>query len=181
LNPFVLAPGAVWEPWRLWTCHLLHFGPVHALLNLAALAVPFALLPSRRWARLGLALLLLAPLLSLALLPFLGGGQYRGASGLACAAWACAGFALVRDRATRLEGGLLLALLGIKLLAEALGGAALLPGGEGWVALPAAHRWGAVLGAGGSWLLPRDRRPMAPAHAPGPVPGDQEAGAGPEA
>lgn len=151
MNPFVLAPGAAWEPWRLWTCHAVHFGAAHALLNLAALAVPFALLPPRGWARLALALLVLAPVLSLALLPFLDGGQYRGASGLACAAWACAGTALVRDRRSRLEGALLLALLGGKLLAEALWGAALLPRGPGWESLPAAHRLGLVLGAFLGW------------------------------
>ena len=160
MNPFVLAPGAAWEPWRLWTCHFLHFGPAHALLNLAALGLPFLLLPARARVRLGLALLVVAPLLSLALLPSLGGGQYRGASGLACAAWACAGSALVRNRGTRLEGGLLLVLLGVKLLAEALWGVALLPGGAGWVSLPAAHRWGALLGVLGAGFLGRYGLPV---------------------
>lgn len=137
LNPFVLGGAGVW---RLWTCHLVHFGVGHALLNLAALGVPFALVPARAWPRMLLGLFLVAPLLSLILLP-----------GLACAAWSMAGAALVRERGTRVEGILLLGLLGAKLAVEAWSGAALLPGGAGWVSLPAAHRWGALLG----WLSSR--------------------------
>lgn len=143
LNPFVLGGAGVW---RLWTCHLVHFGAAHALLNLAALGVPFALVPARAWPRMLLGLFLVAPALSLILLPGLDGGTYRGASGLACAAWSMAGAALVRERGTRVEGILLLGLLGAKLAGEAWSGAALLPGGAGWVSLPEAHRWGAVLG-----------------------------------
>lgn len=156
MNPFVLARGAGSEPWRLWTCHAVHFGLGHALLDLAALAVPFVLVQARR--RLFLGLLLVAPLLSLALLPDLGDGTYRGASGLACAAWAMAGCHLLRQRRTRLEGLGLLALLGLKLLVEGVHGAGFLAGGPGWVSLPAAHRWGAALGVLGSPVLGTWRR-----------------------
>lgn len=150
MNPFVLGGAGIW---RLWTCHLVHFGAGHALLDLAALGVPFALVPARAWPRLLLGLFLVAPVLSLALLPVLDGGTYRGASGLACAAWSMAGAALARDRGTRAEGLLLLGLLGAKLAAECWSGAALLPGGAGWVSLPAAHRWGTLLGLLASPLL----------------------------
>ncbi|NTV73014.1 MAG: hypothetical protein HGA66_02270 [Holophaga sp.] len=128
MNPFVLGGAGIW---RLWTCHLVHFGPGHALLNLAALAVPFALAGVRVWPRMLLGLFLAAPVLSLVLLPGLAGGTYRGASGLACAAWSMAGFALARERGTRVEGILLLGLLGAKLAVEVWSGAALLPGGGG--------------------------------------------------
>ena len=145
MSPFDLAAGAAAQPWRLWTCHAAHYGWRHALPNLAALAIPIALLPPRSRGRFAGALLLLAPLLSLALLPGLDGGRYCGASGLACAAWALAGFHLARARRT--EGWLLLGLLAVKVLGEAWAGATLTPGGPGWVGLPAAHQWGMLLGA----------------------------------
>ncbi len=146
MNRWVLAAGACSEPWRLWTCHAVHFGLWNALLNLGALAVPFVLAPARLRGRMALVLLLVAPVLSLAILASLEGGAYRGASGLACSAWAMAGIALAWDRATRWEGVGLLALLAVKILAETYG-KAIMPGGAGWVSLPAAHRWGAALGA----------------------------------
>ena len=161
MNPFVLTPDALVQPWRLWTCHLVHFGAAHALLNLAALVAPFALLPAR--ARLALGLACLAPLLSLLLLPGLEGGSYRGASGLACAAWAMAGPALFRR--DRLLGALWLAALAAKVGVEALRGTAFLAGGPGWAPLPAAHAWGALLGLLASPLLglnPKPSRVQAP-------------------
>jgi membrane associated rhomboid family serine protease len=142
VNLFDLTPAWPTQPWRLWTCHLVHFGAAHALLNLAALAAPFVLLPAR--GRLALGLALLAPVLSMLLLPGLDGGSYRGASGLACVAWAMAGPALVRR--DRLLGGLWLGVLAAKLGLEAVRGSALLAGGTGWASLPAAHAWGALLG-----------------------------------
>lgn len=145
MSPWVLARGT-FEPWRLWTCHALHFGWRHALVNLGAMAVPLAMLRPRSWPRLLAALLLLAPVLSLLILVSLGSAQYRGASGLACAAWAMAGAGLARGRRARAEGLALLGLLALKLALEAWSGAALLPGGPGWTSLPAAHRWGALLG-----------------------------------
>lgn len=159
VGPFVLDGGAWTQPWRLWTCHLVHFGPWHALLNLAALAAPFAVLPRPLRIRLALGLALAAPLVSLALLPLIGDGTYRGASGLACAAWAASGLALLRER--RLEALSLLALLGGKLAWEAFRGAPWMPGGEGWTALPAAHGIGALAGAvlGGILLMAGRRNP----------------------
>jgi hypothetical protein len=98
---------------------------------------------------------LLAPALSLALLPGLGNAQYGGASGLACAAWALAGVQLARDRASRLEGFLLLGGLGLKVLAETLSGSGVLAREPGWVSLPAAHQWGMALGLAFSPILAR--------------------------
>jgi len=153
LNPFVLARGAGLEPWRLWTCHAVHFGPRHALVNLAALAAPFVLVPPQVRPRMVLALALLAPVLGLAILAVLDHGQYRGASGLACAAWSMAGFHLLRTGTARMEGGLILALLALKLIAEAMTGHGLMPPAGDWESLPAAHQWGTLLGALFSPLL----------------------------
>ena len=153
MNLFVLTADWATQPWRLWTCHLVHFGAAHALLNLAALAAPFALLPAR--GRLALGLTFLAPILSLLLLPGLEGSTYRGASGLACVAWAMAGPTLFRR--DRLLGGLWLGVLAVKLGIEAMLGATFLAGGIGWTSLPAAHAWGALLGLIASpmmWVTP---------------------------
>jgi membrane associated rhomboid family serine protease len=146
LNPLALAQGQGLQLWRLWTCHALHYDLAHLLLNAGALGIPF-LLNRRQALRMALGLLLLAPVLSLALLPALGGGEYRGASGLACAAWSMAGFVLCRRRETRLEGGLLLGFLVLKVFGEAAFGSSVAPHGQAWANLPAAHRWGMLLGA----------------------------------
>lgn len=146
MDPWSLTAEALREPWRLWTGHLAHYGWEHALANALALAVPLVLLPTPERRRAGLSLLLIAPLLSLALLPGLGGGEYRGASGLACALWALAGLQLAGRRASTPAGLLLLGALGLKLAAEAALGACFLVRAEGWQVLPAAHLGGALLG-----------------------------------
>ena len=156
MDPWALTADALREPWRLWTGHLAHYGWEHALANGIALAVPLVLLPGRDRRQAGLALLLLAPLLSLALLPRLGAGEYRGASGLACALWALAGLRLTGRRASAPTGLLLLGGLGLKLAAEAILGSSLLVRAEGWQALPAAHLAGALLGL--AWAVPRTLR-----------------------
>ena len=152
MDPWALTADALREPWRLWTGHLAHYGWEHALANAVALAVPLVLLPARERRRSALALLALAPALSLAILPGLGAGEYRGASGLACALWALAGLRLAGRRESAAVGLLMLAGLGIKLAAEAALGAGFLLRAEGWQTMPAAHLWGAVLGLG--WALP---------------------------
>lgn len=145
MEALALTAEAWREPWRLWTGHLAHFGWDHAMANAVALAVPFLLVPRGDRLRLALAPLGLAPLLSLLLLPGLGGAEYRGASGLACALWALAGLHLARRRAGALPGGLMLGGLALKLVAETAFGSTLLHP-AGWQALPAAHLWGALLG-----------------------------------
>ncbi len=146
MDPFALTADALREPWRLWTGHLAHFGWEHLFANTMALAVPFVLVAPRDRRRLLGTALLLAPLLSLALLPGLGTGQYRGASGLACALWALVGLRLTLRRESQGVGLLLLGGLLLKLGAEAALGSSLLLRPEGWQVLPAAHLWGTLLG-----------------------------------
>ena len=73
------------ELWRLWTGHLVHFGPAHLRGDLLAFFVWAALLEAESRAALWRILLVVAPLLSLAVLfycPTL--AEYRGLSGLDC-------------------------------------------------------------------------------------------------
>jgi membrane associated rhomboid family serine protease len=157
MDPFVLTLDALREPWRLWTCHLAHFGWEHALANLVALAVPALLVPRRERGQFLLVLLLAAPLLGLLLLPGLGQGQYRGASGLACVAWAWVGFRLVARRESAAMGLVLLGGLALKLALETVFGRGALAAHPGWQNLPAVHFWGALLGLAAA--LPALRRP----------------------
>jgi len=147
MDPLALTAEALREPWRLWTGHLVHFGWGHALANAAALLVPVVLLRRQDRGRFLLTALLLAPLLSLALLPSLGGGQYLGASGLACALWAWVGLQLLSSKVSLPVGMLMVGGLLLKLLAETMLTDGFLLHPEGWQVLPAAHLWGTVLGA----------------------------------
>lgn len=156
MDVLTLTAEALREPWRLWTGHLVHFGGAHALANAVALAVPWILAAPRDRRRLALAMFLLPPLLSLLLLPSLGGGEYRGASGLACALWACVGLRLARQWKSGPVGWLMLGGLACKLAAEAALGGSFLLRPEGWSTLPAAHLWGALLGVAAA--LPGGRR-----------------------
>ena len=146
MEPLALTWEALREPWRLWTGHLAHFGWEHALANLVALAVPALLLPRQERGRLLLVLLLAAPLLSLLLLPGLEQSQYRGASGLACVAWAWAGLRVAGQKESLVVGLTLLGGLALKLTVEATFGRGPLGFHPGWQNLPAAHGWGALLG-----------------------------------
>jgi hypothetical protein len=109
--------------------------------------------PRQDRGRLLLLALLGAPLLSLLLLPGLDGGQYRGASGLACLLWAWVGLRLASRRESLAAGLLMLGGLGLKLACEAALGSCFLLRADGWQALPAAHLWGSLLGLLGA--LPR--------------------------
>lgn len=146
MEPFELNALAFQEPWRLWTGHLAHFGARHALLNLAALGVPWLLADRQGRRRLALALLLAAPLLGLGILGQIEDGTYRGASGLACLAWAMTGAALAAQPGSRTPGLLMLGTLTLKIAAECTFGAAFSRPGLGWEPLPAAHAMGAGLG-----------------------------------
>lgn len=158
MDPLVLTAGALREPWRLWTAHLIHFGWEHTLANTVALALPFLLAPRGERGRLAGAALLLAPLLGLFLLPVLGEGTYRGASGLACALWAYQGLRGVVRRADP-PALLLLGGLALKLAAEAALGIPVLRA-SGWQPLPTAHLGGALLGLAAAlpWRLPAAAR-----------------------
>jgi membrane associated rhomboid family serine protease len=146
MDPLALTAEALREPWRLWTCHLAHFGWEHALANLVALAVPALLVPRRERGRFLLVLLLAAPLLGLLLLPGLGQGQYRGASGLVCVAWSWVSLRLVARRESLATGLTLLGGLALKLALEAAFGRGPLAAHPGWQTLPAVHFWGTLLG-----------------------------------
>jgi membrane associated rhomboid family serine protease len=146
MNPLALTPDALHEPWRLWTSHGIHFGWEHGLANVVALAVPLLLASRQDRRRLLLALLAGAPVLSLLLLPSLGGAEYRGASGLACLLWALVGLRLAVRGESAPVGLLMLTGLGLKLGLEASFGSCFLLRPDGWQPLPSAHAWGALLG-----------------------------------
>lgn len=148
MDPFALTAEALREPWRLWTGHLVHYGWGHGLANLAAMAVPWILVSRRDRSQLLLVVGVAAPLLSLLLLPTLGGGQYRGASGLACVLWAWAGLRLAGRRESCAPGLFLLGGLALKLFLESALGACFLGAHSDWQTLPPAHAWGALLGLG---------------------------------
>jgi len=146
MMPFQLTADALHEPWRLWTCHLAHHDGQHAADNLLALAVPFALAPRRERVRLLACLLLAAPFLSLALLPFLDGGSYCGLSGLACFAWAMVGLHLASESESFAAGGLMLGLLALKFCVESFTGCGLIQHDGRWQTLSESHTFGTLLG-----------------------------------
>lgn len=88
------------ELWRLWTGHIVHFSPAHALADTLAVAATGALAETTLGPRRMAAVLLLgAPLLSVGLVacaPAL--AEYRGASGLAILLAVLAGGLAWRDR-----------------------------------------------------------------------------------
>lgn len=151
MNELVLTSRALAEPWRLLTCHLVHWTWPHAAWNLLAAFIPFAMLSERERRTLAVVLALSAPALSLALLHRLGGGSYAGLSGLASAGWAFAGL----RRWPQPWGWALLALLGMKLAVEHALGGPLLASAEGWQNLPEAHLYGALLGGSAACAVGR--------------------------
>ncbi len=166
MDPFALTAEALREPWRLWTGHLTHFGWEHALANALTFGVPLLLTDRQERARILLSLLAVAPLLSLVVLTGLGTGQYRGASGLACALWAMVSLRLAERQEATPYGLLMLGGLLLKLGAEAVLGTGCLVRPEGWQSLPAVQLWGTLLGL--AFALPAKRRTR---HAGLPCPG----------
>lgn len=158
MNPWTLTSTALSEPWRLWTCHLAHHGLEHLAGNALALALPFLI--ARRGTRLPLArtLLILAPLLSLALLPFLGDAAHGGASALAAAAWAILGVRFAADDETCLLGLAILLLLALKLSVEGLTASGIIAHDGRWQSLSAAHLLGALAGLTVEAIGQRPRR-----------------------
>jgi rhomboid family GlyGly-CTERM serine protease len=149
---FALTPDAVarLELWRLWTGHLVHFGPAHLRGDVLAFFVWAALLEAESRALLWRVLLGVTPLLSVTILlccPTL--AQYRGLSGLDCSL-------VVALMALRARGnpklralcGLCLSGFAAKCGYELLTGRALLAPdlGAGVALLPLAHVLGAALG-----------------------------------
>lgn len=84
------------EWWRLWTCHLAHYSPQHALIDCATvLAAGVIVTQTLGWRRLCGALLITAPLIAAGLLVLAPDClYYRGASGLAVMLIVLAGGAL---------------------------------------------------------------------------------------
>lgn len=145
MSPWDLTAEAPGELWRLWTGHLVHWDAAHAAVNLGACTLPLVLLeaPARRHLLRTLPGLL--PLLSLLLLPWLGGRPYRGASGLACLLWVAAAFPLARA-GRRPEAAVLGFGAALKGTLELVGGVHPLAGAGAWEGLPVAHALGALLG-----------------------------------
>lgn len=145
------------EAWRLWTAHLVHFSPAHALVDAIALLAMGALAEQAIGVRRMLfALALGAPLVSLGLLwaaPAM--LEYRGASAMAVMAAVVAGPVIWRTGGTWKAA---IAVTGCAFLAKTLVEAAgidILPGSR---ALWQAHLLGALCGA---VLLVVSRRPVA--------------------
>lgn len=147
------------EAWRLWTGHLMHYSPQHALVDLATGLAAGAIAIRRTGARrLLLVLALGAPFISAGLL--LVAPQclhYRGASGIDIMLVVLAGATLWPHAGGLARGALLLAAaaLAAKIAAEALGLA------QGWSALPPdvtiawqAHLLGALAGGIAAFVLP---------------------------
>jgi rhomboid family GlyGly-CTERM serine protease len=158
LAPEALAPG---EAWRLWTGHLVHFGPAHLRGDLLAFLVWAALLERESRRALARILFIGAPLLSLAILlccPSL--DQYRGLSGLDCSLVVALiwrrGLASQRLRGV---GVLCLAAFAAKCAYELIVGKALFASdlGAGVKLLPLAHVLGAALGLMLGAVSPRSR------------------------
>ena len=120
---------------ELWTCHFLHWGWQHALLNAVAAVPPLVAMRRHKSALLFVPFLVVAaPFIALAVRAAFA-GEYRGASGLVVAMWVFAGV-LLRNR-------VLLVVIAAKLTAEALG---LLPSHDVFTTVSIAHYAGAVAG-----------------------------------
>jgi membrane associated rhomboid family serine protease len=153
---FALTPAARMEIWRLWSGHLVHYNLAHLLTNAVAVAVPLGLVDRACRRAILLALPLIAPAISLALLAAGGLDEYRGASALAIATWIIASLSLLRSpvAADRGCGGALLILTVAKLTAETAGW------GHVWHGIPPsplAHLYGAMAGLAtlGAWRITR--------------------------
>src|SRR5262249_30306758 len=75
------------EPWRLWTAHIVHDGPSSFFPNSLAMVPPLMLLHPRERMRTIVWALVVAPLISLAILASAPGVEYRGSSALAVTIW----------------------------------------------------------------------------------------------
>lgn len=152
MTAWMLTSNVLHEPWTLWTSHLAHHSWQHAADNSLALIIPFLLAHSKDRKRLALWLFLLAPFLSLALLPTLEGGAFGGISGLACAAWVLVGVQLMMTDETLPVGLLMLGLLAAKFTVESMTGSGLLSHAGRWQSISDSHIRGALLGLAAAML-----------------------------
>jgi len=158
MNPWNLTVAACHEPWRLWTCHLVHQDWRHAADNLLALAIPLLLVRRQERERVLYWLFLLSPILGLALIPSLDGGSYCGISGLACAAWAFVGLQLAVKEDSSAIGAGMLGLLALKFGVESMTGCGVLQHGGRWQAPSQSHLFGTLLGLGACALDDVERK-----------------------
>jgi hypothetical protein len=140
---------------ELWTCHFLHWGWQHAVLNAVAAVPPIVAMRHHKSAWLFLPFLFVAaPFIALAVRAGFA-GEYRGASGLVVAMWVFAGV-LLRNR-------VLLVVIAAKLTGEALG---LLPSHDAFTTVSIAHYAGVVAGlVGGISGYSRSTSSPSPARA----------------
>ncbi|HYS52334.1 MAG TPA: hypothetical protein VER58_01055 [Thermoanaerobaculia bacterium] len=75
------------QPWRLWTGHIVHYGPSHFFPDSLAMVPPLLLLHPKERMRTIVWGLVIAPLISLAILACVPGVEYRGSSALAVTIW----------------------------------------------------------------------------------------------
>ena len=75
------------QPWRLWTGHIVHYGPSHFFPDSIELVPPLLLLHPKQRMRTIVWALAIAPLISLAILSFVPHVEYRGSSALAVTIW----------------------------------------------------------------------------------------------
>jgi membrane associated rhomboid family serine protease len=168
--------------WRFWSGHFVHYGSAHLWGDWLAFVVWAGLVESESRRALAATLLLGAPLLLFALelsCPEL--GEYRGLSGIDTALVIelilLRGFGrsesdgergpgarltrLLGRRALRVVGGCSLGLLGLKIGYEFCAGQAILAHdlGAGVRLLPAAHAFGALIGAGIGLIFGRPKQP----------------------
>jgi rhomboid family GlyGly-CTERM serine protease len=141
--------------WRLFTGHLVHLGWPHLLVNLAGLALVWALVGSAlsngRWVATSLACALAVGLSLLVLSPTV--ARYVGLSGVLHGLMAAG--ALVQLRAGVQRAGWILGVLALKLAWEQMAGP--LPGSAataGGRIIVDAHLYGALAGLLAAWLVP---------------------------
>jgi rhomboid family GlyGly-CTERM serine protease len=145
--------------WRLFTGHLVHLGWPHLLVNLAGLAVVWALvgsaLSNSRWVATSLACALAVSLGLLVFSPTV--ARYVGLSGVLHGLMAAG--AVVQCRAGMQKAWWVLGVLAVKLAWEQLAGP--LPGSAsaaGGRIIVDAHLYGALAGLLAAWLVPVSMR-----------------------
>lgn len=138
------------EFWRLWTGHLVHFGPSHLVADLIVFLIAGVWLerispPKLRWL-----LLVLPPVLGVVLFRGEPGmTRYGGLSGVTAGVITVLGLELVGERGWRGIGTVLLLVLGLKIGFELIRGAPLVAdfAADGVRSVPLAHVAGGLLGA----------------------------------
>jgi membrane associated rhomboid family serine protease len=146
MDAWMLTSDALREPWRLWTSHLAHSDWRQAALNILALAAPLVLVQRKDRGRVLLWLFLLAPVLSLALIPSLNGHSVGGLAGLACAAWTLVGLQLLVQGDSLPVGLAMLGFLGLKITVETMTESGLLMHHGRWQTVSEPNLYGMLLG-----------------------------------